>query len=80
MVARGVAGGEERRLRRRSQRHAHRVFGQARDLRRAVHAAATACERVERTRLREAHAHFRQHFHDRGIEPPDIGFAQNKPA
>jgi hypothetical protein len=55
-VAARVAGGEERRLRGRLQRRPHDLLGQARDLRRAIHAAASALQRFERAPEREAHA------------------------
>ena len=64
-VAARVAGGEERRLGRRPQRRPDNVLRHARDLRRAVDAAAAAFERVERALQREPHADLGQRLEDR---------------
>ena len=79
-VAAGVAGGEERRLRRRLQRRPHDRLGQARDLRRAVDAAAAAFQRVERALKREAHSDLGECLEDARLQPLHVGRAQHVPA
>ena len=75
-VAARVAGGEERRLRRRLQRRPHDVLRQPRDLRRAVDAAAAPLQHVERALEREPHPDLGQRPQDGPLQPLDVGLAR----